>query len=270
MSTELVKTNGHSNGIALAGAMTNAERIAKATAPRPVTERDLDKAIADIETYKRDVFLNGWRLGKKLAEVHERLAWKQRLGEDEKPLYASFGDFCKAELKLTKQEAYKFIRISTEFSESDALRLGSAKMSLLLQAAKLGPKARAVVAKVVDGGGSKADAAAKIRELKFAAGVDRLGNKAESEKPEKVKPAKVKVKATVEEITIASLIGKKHKLEAFALAKVKGEYVSAKTLEDKPWARLQMSNDVQLVFAASQGTNGKVYFHVEAKRITDT
>lgn len=97
---------------------------------------DLDAAIDLVNERKRLVTGNEWDLGVAIFEIFRRSLYVTRKKAGGSPLYASWSQFCVAELGFSSATANRYMRIATCFTRDLAQDLGPSKLVELLPIAE--------------------------------------------------------------------------------------------------------------------------------------
>jgi hypothetical protein len=185
-----------------------------------------------------------------MASVHGKLLWKQSRNEEGGVAYSSFKQFCAIELKMAKSTVIRFIHIANKFTEADAAKLGTERLTMLIQASKKGNLSDAAQAELKETAANTSTG--KLREK-----LHEMGLRTPKQEP----------KATADELTIGTLLGKKHKIVLCERKmNAKEEYPPAKEVEGS-WGFLDLRNDVRFIFGVTKNAAGRWILHVEAKRI---
>ena len=107
------------------------------------TVADLDAAVAEVnaamralEDGERKVVGHEWDLGKKIFDIFRGSLYYARKKDTGAPLYSSWPQFCKAELRLSAASINRYMRIATNFTRELACDLGASKLVELLPAAQ--------------------------------------------------------------------------------------------------------------------------------------
>jgi hypothetical protein len=105
------------------------------------TAADLDRICseiyADLKEHAKNQAVMMWRVGKKFSQIRDLKLWSTVRREDGSFDYANFGSFVAqrfADFEFTLDHAMLLIRIAGEFSEEQAIGLGSAKAKAILDA----------------------------------------------------------------------------------------------------------------------------------------
>lgn len=105
------------------------------------TAADLDRICseiyADLKEHAKNQAVMMWRVGKKFSQIRDLKLWSTVRREDGSFNYANFGSFVAqrfADFEFTLDHAMLLIRIAGEFSEEQAIGLGSAKAKAILDA----------------------------------------------------------------------------------------------------------------------------------------
>lgn len=136
IATELVTAEPKSEAI-----VTTPESIDLPSENVGGTAADLDRICEeisfDLNEYAKNQAVMMWRVGKKFAQIRDRKLWSTVRREDGGYGYGNFGSFVAqrfADFEFTPDHAMLLIRIASEFSEEEAIFLGSAKAKAILDA----------------------------------------------------------------------------------------------------------------------------------------
>lgn len=234
------------------------------------TEKDLNSAVHNIETYKSDATRYYWRWCNEILDINQRGLWKLRQGEDGEVRYTNFEAFCYHELGMSGQTAYNMMAVAREYAEEDLEALGKSKAVLLLKAA---PEDRKALAEKAKQGASASELRKEVKKSKKARGYEGATERAKRG----AKGAKGKIKrdeergaAQHDKITIAKIEGVKT-IKAYARpATLKNLDLDAckraKGLKDLPFGRLELVNGVVMYISAVIGKDGFISFKIDTRR----
>jgi hypothetical protein len=247
------------------------------------TEKDLNRQVTEVVELKTAVAKDYWKLGCKIAEIHDGQTWKLRNAPDGKPRWRTFEAFCNEELGLSSVHCVKLMDVAKTFSAGDVAKFGTGKLGLLLQA----PEAeRPAIKAKIEGGASTGVVCEAVREANkgktTTRGRDgkqhpivREGQTTKSGKPAKKpgRPAKAETKpASRKTITIANIEGNEQvplftKASVLAATGDRKAWVRAKKISDVPTGTREMDNDVMQVFTVIEGPDGFLRIKVETHRV---
>jgi hypothetical protein len=154
-------------------ALARSNGTTKAIAPSPpssnsilaggLSERDLDREVAECIRLKTASVHNYWQLGCALANLYERSLWKQRTDEAGKQRYKSWDAFVNSEIGMTPANASKIMNTARAFSEQEVQQFGTTKLSLLLE---VSGETRERLLERVEKGASKREIAEEVKAAK--------------------------------------------------------------------------------------------------------
>lgn len=233
------------------------------------TEEDLDASVEGILRAKSGVANSYWLLGKLIGENHQKALWKARKdSETGKPKYTSFNAFCDKELGLSHQHAYNLMDIARAFTESDVTKFGTTKLGLVLQV----PDEERPKLLEAAGSLSKRELEKKVKDTKAKQSKETGKATRETGRKDVSKAVEAKAKnkpekaAPSDTITVASIEGTKT-LKLLATAAKKGEAEKpAKALDQGPWTRMDLENNVEMIFKVKTNANGELLLQVVTRR----
>lgn len=219
--------------------------------------KDLDAAVERANQLTRAGAVVAFELGLQLKQIHTDQLWKLRKGEDGTPVYKSFEAFVMAELEISRQTAYEQIDVSANYDKADVERLGYKKLALLLKAPE---GKRAELKSHAEKGASYRELAAEVKNARVGAGGGKrdTGRKTTPEGKANASGRGGK-NAETQTITIAALLGKQSVPMYKSLKKTGSkELVPATSLDDDPWAYVELKNGVVEVFHIAKTAKGLV------------
>ncbi len=213
------------------------------------TESDLDAAVGNIARAAVETASGLYEYGRELQRVHDLGLWKLRLAPDGKgPAHKSFEQFCREEVKLSRQHAYRLMAVTKSYTEAQLQQYGIAKLHLALQVPE---ELRSNV--LGDGSASSRAVSDRARQL------------AEGEKLSRQTPPADKRKAVTVAIVpgIVELPMQKRPVGDHRA----GELTSpARSIRDEPWFRLPLTNNVFLTVRLTLDDKGEIIAIVEHRR----
>lgn len=126
----------------------------KLAKPDPKKIAECDERIAAINGYRRNLAEEAVKIGKEIKIIHDKNLWKAKG-------YKSFAAFCKADLDYTRVMAYKYMAMSSELKEEDAITLGVSKADVVINAA---PKHKETLLKMGREGKTRAEMDAYLKK----------------------------------------------------------------------------------------------------------
>lgn len=207
------------------------------------TEKDLDKAIQQVEKLKINLAKGFWEIGRVVADIHTRKLWQYRLSDADQPIYTSFESFVRAELKMSDDQAYRHLHVYRAFTADDVRTIGVSKLKAVLTV-PTGPLRDKLLLQA-RGGASK-------RQLEKAA---KKASKPEQDSgPEKVTVV----------LALASL-----RLPMFKRRppNSKKEPEPAKSAKDDAFCEEDLPNGVRQTYRLVQKRTGQLELVIERKRV---
>jgi hypothetical protein len=92
---------------------------------------DLDAALTNIRTYKKNAERCLWELATEIKRVHDEELWKARIIEG-KPEHKTWKVFCAKELGMSHTNAYSLIQVAEKFTREQMESLGYWKLAILV------------------------------------------------------------------------------------------------------------------------------------------
>jgi predicted nucleic acid-binding Zn-ribbon protein len=257
-------------------AIVQEEDVRSSTALR--TERDLDLAVQEVKRLKGAYFVSDHRLGRKIGFIHAQQLWKLRTEADKsgkrKARWSSFEAFCNDELGITPQHARRMMDTAANFTEAQVEAHGARKLSMVLQVA---PERRSELLQKVAEGVSQEVLAQEVRR----ASSEGQGRALPTANPRvsKMNEAKAAKRAAAprdeapSKVTVAAVIGtqnvplfvrpKKLPKDAAGWRELKAR---AKRFADQPVGRVELANDVVMLFALQESARGEWHLRVTTVR----
>jgi hypothetical protein len=231
--------------------------VPKAAGLQGATQLDAD--VAEILMLKRGFGASSWLLAQKIAMVDESQRWKLRLDGKGKVKYRTFEEFVKAEAGIGREYASDLKKIFVRFTREEFETVGVSKLRLVIRAPE--SEQAEVLNKIKEKGGAatKREVAEEVATRRKKAGL----------KTSQGKDPKAKKPAEKGKITIAALLGK-HTIRAYKKPEKRleeGETTPrAKKIADRPYASLQLANDVTLWIEATVDGGGEIVFKLDVRR----
>lgn len=232
------------------------------------TEADLNRRVKDIIALKVGAEASAWLLGRKIQELFDLKLWRARPhSEKDGPAYRSFNQFVAEEIDISGQHAYRLMDVAKSFSEEQVKRIGSTK---LLQVLRLDEGDRA---KLVHDIQKDELSVSEVRKL-----VDAKDPKRRDTGRAQTPPGQPGHNAHEPKFPTGSLATafSKASVDVQSYAKPTGwekdsayppdEARKAHTLEDVPFAVVDLLNDVRLQITALVAPTG-IVFKVEVTKV---
>lgn len=245
-----------------------------------LTSSDLDEAVDDVRAICGDAMTCFWRLGRRLADIHDRQLWKLRVDDNGRRLHNSFAAFVHAEVPgVSVTRAHEFIEAARQLSEAQARRLGRTKCTLLLRAA---PEDRAALAEEAETSTTRQLATA-AKESREARGYTKPTQQAAAGRASRAKQTSTSSPTTTtsthvddarpvlgERVTVAVMHGVKRAKLYQRPASLKGinfdALPRARKISDVPFGELELANGVKLTVAVVRDARGDLVLKAEALR----
>jgi len=230
------------------------------------TEKDLDESIARFRVAASNGADSMYAMGSELRRMRDEL-WQQRT-EEGKPKYKSFHQFVKDELGISKDVAYRMMRVVECFSAEQFRQYGAGVLKVLVAAPKEEHKA---LLEKVDAGATRTEIekeVAKVREEKGVTVVETETSKKRETAGKPLPPANAGASARKKEAA-AITVGLKQEsatIPLFARAAKGEEARAARTLADQPWGKLEAMNGVAIYVAVKEKPNGELAVRITVKR----
>lgn len=242
------------------------------------TVRELDAAVADIESLKGRSAAAMWQLGRRIADIHQHQLWKLRVevaeGGKATARFKTWESFVHTELKMSPKTAARAMDVALHYSEQQVALWGTLKLDLLLSAP---PEERERIMKEkVEAGAGTREIEQEVKRTKAQAGFkretrDKSGRGGRRSETQVNKAAAEKKKEGSKQITIANIIGtqtvKLYKRPA-SLKNVDWKaQPRAKKIADQPIGILELENDVEMLLAVQETSTGELAVKVITQRV---
>ena len=228
---------------------TEEKPVAKAGGIKPYTEADLDSAVANLAKAAVETVRGLYQYGKELQRISDLDLWKLRLGGK----YRTFEIFCREELKISRQHAYRIMAVTRSYTETQLEKYGLMKLNLALQLpAELRTK--------VLGDGKKS-----LKEMS-----ERAKALARGEDKSRQTPAIDKSKAVTVAIVPGIVEVPMQKRPKEADRPIGEPTEPATSLRVDPWFRLPLTNNVVLTVRLTRNDKGEIIAIVEHRRREET
>lgn len=252
-------------------------KVAKSE-PKRQSEKDLDKAVADIHELQRAGQNAYYKLARYLHEhIFLKDLWRLRTDPEDpgKRKWRRVDDFVRGELGMKPQAAWQAMKIAQAYTEEDVVRFGPTKLMLTLQA----PKAlqEELRAKLEGGDFTSKDLKKEVVEAnkkeretgEVAPRWNPTGKLSGGARSGAGRPAKGEPK-----ITVAAILGT---VRVLLHAKPKKLYPGtdlekiprAKSLRDIPFGREELPNGVVRTYWLQEDAGGELLLKIETERPTE-
>ncbi len=218
------------------------------------TEEDLDLSVDRVNKHARLTALEILKLGRAFKHIHDKQLWKLRTDEHGKQKYLTFKSFCAAELTRSFKYVYMLMHVAENYTEEQIKDFGISKLAIGLQIP------REQREKFLEDGRDETQRSLSQRAREMR---DELENK---DVPKLPPPPPDK------SVTVAMIMGAQTLpmwRRPTKPGKVSARTVPAKKLEDSPWTKLQLENNVMLYIRMTRNKNGELEAIVEARRGQD-
>lgn len=209
-------------------------------------EKDLNESIVAIGAAKARAGEGLYALGKELAKVHDLELWKLRKGNP----YKSFKVFCVKEIGMSDRQAFKYMSVSSAYTEEQLSKFGITKCAIALT---VPDEVRGGL--LGDGSESERDMSERARKL-----VDG------EQRARKTPPASDREKAVTVAIVpgiVEVVMQKRPKQDDWPAGKLTEP---ATAISDDPWFRLGLTNNVFLSVRLTRNEQGHFVAIVEHRR----
>jgi hypothetical protein len=223
-----------------------------------LSEKDLDESVGRLAQAAVDTASGLYRYGQELQRIHDTGLWKLRQRAGSKnggPAYKSFEQFCRDEVKLSRQHAYRLMAVTKGYTEKQLEQYGLSKLHLALQVPE---ELRSQVL---------GDGSASTRSMSEAARRLAQGETAARHTPPVPKADKDRA------VTVAIVPGI---TEVPMWKRPTGDWPKGKpttpatSIKDEPWFRLPLTNDVVLTVRLTRTDKGEILAIVEHRRGKET
>lgn len=239
------------------------------------SEKELDEVIEEFRKGANDAGEALWRMGTAFRKMHDNL-WLQRIDQENgKPKYKSWNQFVKEELDVSKDFAYKRMRVVENFSREQCSKYGLDLLKALLGAPKEDHEA---LLQKADAGASTSEIAEdvqKIRAEKNIAVLETLNTRTAKEEGRSLSvsssigsaaAAAVRRKPKEAPAVLVGLKSESFTLKALAANKARGaEDRDAKSLDDQPYVIVECTNGKKLVIGLKARPTGILEFKITVK-----
>jgi hypothetical protein len=152
------------------------EKNTPAAPPTTEVQGNLDETVTRIKELVESSMHNHYKLGCELIQCFTSKLYKTRLGDDNKPKYKSWDQFCEAELPVGGRQAREIMAVAERYTEAQVVEFGVEKLQLIAKAPTAEqPKlieevreknlSKRQLAEVVKGGGRRPAAGARDAAL---------------------------------------------------------------------------------------------------------
>jgi hypothetical protein len=116
-----------------AAALAKAASKALSKSDKVKTEADLDAAVKRVNVIRRAGAMCAWELGVEIGRIFDERLYILRTTKDGHVRYKNWSQFCQVELGMSRDQSYKLIDVARLFKREDVERLGTEKLSLMVQ-----------------------------------------------------------------------------------------------------------------------------------------
>jgi len=99
----------------------------------PKTEADLDLAVERVNVIRQAGAMCAWELGVEIGRIYDERLYILRTTKDGHVRYKNWSQFCQVELGMSRDQSYKLIDVAKLFSREEVTKLGTEKLSLIVQ-----------------------------------------------------------------------------------------------------------------------------------------
>jgi hypothetical protein len=127
------KPDSSKNAAALVKAASKSPAKAASKSDKVKTEADLDAAVKRVNVIRRAGAMCAWELGVEIGRIFDERLYILRTTKDGHVRYKNWSQFCQVELGMSRDQSYKLIDVARLFKREDVERLGTEKLSLMVQ-----------------------------------------------------------------------------------------------------------------------------------------
>ena len=220
-------------------------KSSKKAQPSKYSETDLNAAVATLAKAAIDTARGIYAYGKELQRINDLDLWKLR----DNGKHVSFEAFCREEVKMSRQHAYRLMAVAKNYTEKQLEHYGLSKLHLALQVPE------ELRTKLL-GDGSEGKRALSEKAKLIARGEER------AKQPPPIDKSKAVTVAIVPGIVELPMM--KRPTEAdWPLDKPTDP---ATALQDDPWCRMQLTNNVVLTIRLTRNNKGEIIAIIEHRR----
>jgi nucleotide-binding universal stress UspA family protein len=245
------------------------------------TEKDLDDAIARFQVAAERGADSMYEMGLELRKIRDEL-WQQRTAEDGKPKYKSFHQFVVEELKVSKDHAYRMVRVVECFSADQFRQYGAGVLKVLVAAPK---EDHLRLLEQADKGATQKELAEEVAKVREEKGITTIETGTTKQRVAEGKPLPPTAAAAAAKRgtgagtsrkpreAAAVTVGLKQEQYTIPLfarpAKPGDETGPARTLADQPWGKIEAMNGLSIFFAVKEKPTGELVAMVTVKKDED-
>lgn len=240
------------------------------------TEKDLDDAIARFQVAAERGADSMYEMGLELRKIRDEL-WQQRTSEDGKPKYKSFHQFVTEELKVSKDHAYRMVRVVECFSSEQFRQYGAGVLKVLVAAPK---EDHLRLLEQADKGATQKELAEEVQKVREEKGITTIETGTTKQRVAEGKPlpptaaaaAAKKGASTPKKPREAAAVTVGLKQEQYTIplfarpAKPGDETGPARSLADQPWGKIEAMNGLSIFFAVKEKPTGELVAMVTVKK----
>jgi hypothetical protein len=215
-----------------------------------LVEKDLDDSISKLKEATLQTSRGLYEFGMELKRLEDLSLWKLR---DNGTRYHSFEQFCREELKISRQHAYRIMRVVSNYTENQIEQFGIIKLNISLQ---IPEESRADL--LGDGSDSARTISKRAKEL--------AQNETKSRQTLPIDRKTAVTVAIVPGIVEIPMM----KRSGDADAPMGKTTQPATSLKDDPWFRYPLTNNVVLSVRLTRNDKGEIIAIVEHRRMIET
>ena len=214
------------------------------------TENDLNESIGRIDAAKAKAGEGLYEYGRELALINKGELWKLRSSQQ----YKSFEAFCRDEVKISRQHAYRLMAVSTRYTEEQFTKFGISKCSIALTVPE------EVRDKLLgDGSASKNELSERAKKL--------IDGEERARKTPPVSDEEKRVTVAVMPGIIEMPMQKRPSQDDWPIGKLTEP---ATSIADDPWCRLGLTNNLFLSVRLTRNEQGHWIAIIEFRRAEET
>ena len=214
--------------------------------PSHLSVADLDGHCKTIKKSVRKVGEEYYKTALAFKAIQDQELWKLRENSRGERAYTNFGQWAKTELAINASGAYQMIRLVEQFTEDDIKKIGPSKLRIALTL----PKDKA--AKLLKEGGSMKEMSERAKQLR----------EGKSAGKDAVAPANPVTVAVIEQSVELPMQVRSTDEQA----PVGEDTEPATSLDQDPWAMMELENDTKMFFRIFVDEDGDIILNVETRR----